>query len=125
MLLLVSQSREAWKAMGLPMSRKAGSEPRKMIFATSIAKSNVRGVKHIEIHSTYTQQDHLNINHQKGRHDVLKAFYADVLGCAIDPRKVYMHVSYVFVYMYVCIYLCMYRTCMYAKGHSYMHNIHA
>ena len=31
--------------------------------------------------------DHLNINHEKGRHDWLKAFYFDVLGCAIDPRK--------------------------------------
>lgn len=31
--------------------------------------------------------DHLNINHQKGRHDLLKAFYFDFLGCAIDPRK--------------------------------------
>ena len=32
--------------------------------------------------------DHFNLNHEKGRHDVLKAFYADTLGCAIDPRKV-------------------------------------
>jgi len=32
--------------------------------------------------------DHLNINHEKGRHDVLKAFYFDVLGCAVDPRKI-------------------------------------
>ena len=31
--------------------------------------------------------DHLNINHEKGRHDALKAFYFDFLGCAIDPRK--------------------------------------
>jgi len=31
--------------------------------------------------------DHLNINHEKGRHDLLKAFYFDVLGCAVDPRK--------------------------------------
>ena len=31
--------------------------------------------------------DHLNINHEKGRHDLLRAFYFDVLGCAIDPRK--------------------------------------
>jgi len=31
--------------------------------------------------------DHFNINHEKGRHDVLKAFYFDFLGCAIDPRK--------------------------------------
>jgi len=31
--------------------------------------------------------DHLNINHQKGRHDILRAFYFDVLGLAIDPRK--------------------------------------
>ena len=31
--------------------------------------------------------DHININHEKGRHDVLKAFYFDFLGCAIDPRK--------------------------------------
>lgn len=31
--------------------------------------------------------DHLNINHEKGRHDLLTAFYCDVLGCALDPRK--------------------------------------
>ena len=31
--------------------------------------------------------DHLNINHQKGRHDLVKAFYFDFLQCAIDPRK--------------------------------------
>ena len=31
--------------------------------------------------------DHLNINHEKGRHDALKAFYFDFLGMAIDPRK--------------------------------------
>lgn len=31
--------------------------------------------------------DHLNINHEKGRHDLLKSFYFDFLGCAIDPRK--------------------------------------
>lgn len=31
--------------------------------------------------------DHLNINHQKGRHDLLKAFYFDFLKCGVDPRK--------------------------------------
>lgn len=31
--------------------------------------------------------DHLNINHEKSRHDLLKAFYFDVLKCAVDPRK--------------------------------------
>ena len=31
--------------------------------------------------------DHLNINHEKGRHDLVKAFYVDVLKCSIDPRK--------------------------------------
>ena len=31
--------------------------------------------------------DHLNINHQKGRQDLAKAFYFDVLGCRPDPRK--------------------------------------
>ena len=31
--------------------------------------------------------DHLNINHEQGRHDWLKAFYFDFLGCAVDPRK--------------------------------------
>lgn len=31
--------------------------------------------------------DHLNINHEKGRQDALKAFYFDFLGCAVDPRK--------------------------------------
>ena len=31
--------------------------------------------------------DHLNINHEKGRHDLLKAFYYDVLNLVPDPRK--------------------------------------
>lgn len=31
--------------------------------------------------------DHLNINHEKGRHDWLHAFYKDFLRCAWDPRK--------------------------------------
>ena len=31
--------------------------------------------------------DHININHAKGRHDLLRAFYFDVLGLAVDPRK--------------------------------------
>ena len=31
--------------------------------------------------------DHLNINHEKGRHDWLKAFYFDFLQLAVDPRK--------------------------------------
>ena len=32
--------------------------------------------------------DHLNINHEQGRHDLLTAFYVDILGCTLDPRKV-------------------------------------
>lgn len=31
--------------------------------------------------------DHINMNHGKGRHDWLKSFYGDFLGCAWDPRK--------------------------------------
>lgn len=31
--------------------------------------------------------DHLNINHEAGRHDLLKEFYFETLGLAIDPRK--------------------------------------
>jgi hypothetical protein len=31
--------------------------------------------------------DHLNINHEMGRHDWLKDFYFDSLSCAVDPRK--------------------------------------
>lgn len=38
-------------------------------------------------HPPSAPQDHLNINHKKGRHDLLKSFYFDVLGCACDPRK--------------------------------------
>mmetsp|Transcript_29865 Transcript_29865/g.72367 ORF Transcript_29865/g.72367 Transcript_29865/m.72367 type:complete len:402 (+) Transcript_29865:50-1255(+) len=32
--------------------------------------------------------DHININHETGRHDWVKAFYGDFLGCAWDPRKI-------------------------------------
>ena len=32
--------------------------------------------------------DHVNMNHEKGRHDLLKAFYFDLLGFAVDPRKI-------------------------------------
>ena len=31
--------------------------------------------------------DHLNINHEKSRHDLATAFYSGVLGCVADPRK--------------------------------------
>ena len=31
--------------------------------------------------------DHINMNHEKGRHDWLKSFYFDFLQCAVDPRK--------------------------------------
>jgi hypothetical protein len=31
--------------------------------------------------------DHVNLNHEKGRHDLLVAFYGDLLGLAADPRK--------------------------------------
>lgn len=31
--------------------------------------------------------DHLNINHERGRHDLLKAFYFELLGLSVDPRK--------------------------------------
>jgi hypothetical protein len=31
--------------------------------------------------------DHLNINHERGRHDWLKAFYFDFLRCTADPHK--------------------------------------
>ena len=36
---------------------------------------------------TVLLMDHLNINHEKGRHDALNAFYFDFLGCGIDERK--------------------------------------
>jgi len=31
--------------------------------------------------------DHININHEKGRHDLLKSFYFEYLQCSIDQRK--------------------------------------
>lgn len=31
--------------------------------------------------------DHLNLNHERGRHDLVRAFYFDTLGLAVDPRK--------------------------------------
>jgi catechol 2,3-dioxygenase-like lactoylglutathione lyase family enzyme len=31
--------------------------------------------------------DHININHEKGRHDWVLGFYQDFLSCAVDPRK--------------------------------------
>ena len=40
-----------------------------------------------EVNSNILILDHLNINHQKGRHDLLRAFYFDFLQCAVDPRK--------------------------------------
>ena len=32
--------------------------------------------------------DHLNINHEKGRHDLVKGFYVDLLQLSLDPRKI-------------------------------------
>jgi len=31
--------------------------------------------------------DHLNINHEKGRHDLVRAFYVETLGLVLDERK--------------------------------------
>ena len=31
--------------------------------------------------------DHVNLNHERGRHDLVDAFYFDVLGLVADPRK--------------------------------------
>mmetsp|Transcript_16914 Transcript_16914/g.21969 ORF Transcript_16914/g.21969 Transcript_16914/m.21969 type:complete len:356 (-) Transcript_16914:333-1400(-) len=31
--------------------------------------------------------EHVNINHEAGRHDLVKAFYFDILGCAVDARR--------------------------------------
>lgn len=31
--------------------------------------------------------DHLNLNHERGRHDLVNAFYFETLGCVPDPRK--------------------------------------
>ena len=31
--------------------------------------------------------DHLNINHEKGRHDIVKEFYFNLLRLGSDPRK--------------------------------------
>jgi len=31
--------------------------------------------------------DHLNLNHERGRHDLLRAFYFDTLGLVLDQRK--------------------------------------
>ena len=59
----------------LPAARRRAS--------TSSASTGVRGAR-----GNILLLDHLNINHEKGRHDLLKAFYFDVLKCAVDPRKV-------------------------------------
>ena len=42
------------------------------------------GVKHV---GAVTLMDHLNINHEGARQDVLCAFYFDCLGLVADPRK--------------------------------------
>ena len=39
------------------------------------------------VHNNVLIVDHLNINHEKGRHDLASAFYFDLLGCVPDPRK--------------------------------------
>ena len=31
--------------------------------------------------------DHLNLNHERSRHDLVKLFYVDILGLSLDPRK--------------------------------------
>jgi len=49
--------------------------------ALSLSPRPVRGISNVLI------VDHLNINHEKGRHDWLCSFYVDLLGCTLDPRK--------------------------------------
>lgn len=62
------------------------------IFALEIAFSPSFGAHISGPQRTYTSSnialvDHLNINHEIGRHDLVKAFYYDILGLAADPRK--------------------------------------
>ena len=60
-----------------------------------LQRSRARSIKITSLTKLYGQKstgnililDHLNINHEKGRHDWLKAFYFDFLKCAVDPRK--------------------------------------
>lgn len=42
---------------------------------------------HQELKANILILDHLNINHQQGRHDLVRAFYFSFLQCAVDPRK--------------------------------------
>ena len=39
------------------------------------------------LHNNVLILDHLNINHEKGRHDLASAFYFHLLGCEPDARK--------------------------------------
>jgi len=57
-----------------------------------LAPSSRVGVLRAQAPATSVEQnvlllDHLNINHEKGRHDLVSAFYFHLLGCAPDPRK--------------------------------------
>mmetsp|Transcript_32734 Transcript_32734/g.75332 ORF Transcript_32734/g.75332 Transcript_32734/m.75332 type:complete len:219 (-) Transcript_32734:764-1420(-) len=59
-------------------------------FAFSPHESQVRARTSLfdqSSHNNILILDHLNLNHEKGRHDLVKAFYFELLGCEPDPRK--------------------------------------
>ncbi len=62
-------------------------EPPRLGGARAVRKCDTRCNDPTAMASNVLLVDHLNINHERGRHDLLCAFYFDVLGCAADPRK--------------------------------------
>lgn len=55
--------------------------------ASALSSSSLSSRFQNQVHNNVLILDHLNLNHEKGRHDWLRAFYFDFLGCAVDPRK--------------------------------------
>lgn len=55
--------------------------------ASSASKDSVQEKQEYIKEGNVLILDHLNINHEKGCHDLVKAFYFDFLKCAVDPRK--------------------------------------
>lgn len=63
-------------------ARKAASTPNVQIRSTYFDQRRKESVA-----NNVLLLDHININHEKGRHDLLHAFYLETLGLALDPRK--------------------------------------
>lgn len=85
---LLCHAFSASKADGPSRPRPSSSSPSRPVVGTdSDSTGGSSSSNNNHNHNNILILDHLNLNHERGRHGWVKAFYVDLLGCAWDPRK--------------------------------------